>query len=97
MNFVNFISCLSPVLCVFEMDIFQCILVGTYNDKYPHSNIRDPLQLKATLATITVRLLTLKRNFFLGHIIAAGYQSGDIDLWQVSTKSRIISLVDHKG
>jgi len=32
-----------------------------------------------------------------GHIVAAGYQSGDIDLWQVSTRTRIISLVDHKG
>jgi len=32
-----------------------------------------------------------------GHIVAAGYQSGDIDLWQVSSKTRIISLVDHKG
>jgi len=32
-----------------------------------------------------------------GHIVAAGYQGGDIDLWQVSTRTRIISLVDHKG
>jgi len=32
-----------------------------------------------------------------GHIIAAGYAGGEIDLWQVSTKTRIISLVDHKG
>lgn len=32
-----------------------------------------------------------------GHIVATGYQGGDIDLWQVSTRTRIISLVDHKG
>ena len=32
-----------------------------------------------------------------GHIVATGYQRGDIDLWQVSTRTRILSLVDHKG
>jgi len=32
-----------------------------------------------------------------GHILAAGCHGGGIEVWQVSTRTRIISLVDHKG
>jgi len=42
------------------------------------------------------RVLNFPSETGTGHIVATGYQSGGIDLWEVETCKRLISLVDHK-